>query len=342
MHRYDISRDDLISIRSLVESITNKYSTTEDPGFLSVVAAYAHELPRDLREFLVSFRLAEEAAVCVIGGYPVDGHQIGPTPSHWARPVEHSPTLDMDIFLVLCGCILGEPIAWSTQQDGHLVHDVLPIREHAGEQLDSGSRRLLSWRTAEAFHPLRPDYVGLACLRNPGDVETTYASLDGIALPSDVMDILRLPIFPIRPDLGHLPYHRWPAGSQQRSAELTERCYEWMTEIDAHPPRVAVLSGADDRPYLRIDPYYMDLTRVGEAAKNAFRQLSRGIDASIRGYALQAGEILILDNYRAVHGRRAFQARFDGTDRWLRRLSVTRDLRKSRARRVSADSRVIY
>jgi hypothetical protein len=43
-----------------------------------------------------------------------------------------------------------------------------------------------------------------------------------------------------------------------------------------------------------------------------------------------------------VHGRKPFRARFDGTDRWLRRLNVAVDLRKSRKFRLTADSRVIY
>jgi hypothetical protein len=34
-----------------------------------------------------------------------------------------------------------------------------------------------------------------------------------------------------------------------------------------------------------------------------------------------------------VHGRKPFKARHDGTDRWLKRLDVTLDLRKSRAAR---------
>jgi len=35
-------------------------------------------------------------------------------------------------------------------------------------------------------------------------------------------------------------------------------------------------------------------------------------------------------------------ANYDGTDRWLKRINLTRDLRKSRASRLTADSRIIY
>jgi hypothetical protein len=36
-----------------------------------------------------------------------------------------------------------------------------------------------------------------------------------------------------------------------------------------------------------------------------------------------------------------FTARYDGTDRWLKRINVTHDLRRSRAMRASAGNRLI-
>jgi alpha-ketoglutarate-dependent taurine dioxygenase len=65
------------------------------------------------------------------------------------------------------------------------------------------------------------------------------------------------------------------------------------------------------------------------------------IDESLTDLVLQAGDICFIDNYRAVHGRRPFKARYDGTDRWLKRVNIARDLRKSRGLRVSNLSRVI-
>ena len=55
-----------------------------------------------------------------------------------------------------------------------------------------------------------------------------------------------------------------------------------------------------------------------------------------------AGDFAFIDNYQAVHGRKPFRARYDGRDRWLKRINVVRDLRKSRESRLSAASRVLY
>jgi alpha-ketoglutarate-dependent taurine dioxygenase len=37
---------------------------------------------------------------------------------------------------------------------------------------------------------------------------------------------------------------------------------------------------------------------------------------------LAAGDVLVVDNDVVVHGREPFRPRYDGTDRWLKRVSV--------------------
>ena len=48
---------------------------------------------------------------------------------------------------------------------------------------------------------------------------------------------------------------------------------------------------------------------------------------------LEPGDLLVIDNNVAVHGRTPFVARFDGTDRWLQRTFVVADLAPSAADR---------
>jgi alpha-ketoglutarate-dependent taurine dioxygenase len=78
-----------------------------------------------------------------------------------------------------------------------------------------------------------------------------------------------------------------------------------------------------------------------EEARSAVDYLIRTIDENLTGVALRPGECLFIDNYKAVHGRSSFRARFDGTDRWLKRINIARDLRKSRAVRKGPSSRLI-
>ncbi|GAA1265651.1 clavaminate synthase family protein [Sphaerisporangium rubeum] len=343
MFNVNLSESDVKAIRALTDELIARYDSVEDPEFVADAAIYAHELPRDLRLQLNHFRLTEPDALCVISGYPIDDRRIGPTPPHWRDCVGSKTALPEEFFFYLCACLLGDPIAWATQQDGRLLHDVMPIEAHKHEQLGSGSEQLLTWHTEDAFHPLRTDYVGLMCMRNHDGIETTAASVDDIRIEPDLAEVMRQERFPIRPDRSHLPHNR--AGGEDTDPEtkkLLERSYEWIMGLEEDPKPIAMLFGHPDKPYLRLDPYFMHVPEDDPEAAAALEAITKEIDASIGGVVLKAGDVLFLDNYRAVHGRKAFTARFDGTDRWLKRLNIARDLRKSRAARRTADSRTIF
>jgi alpha-ketoglutarate-dependent taurine dioxygenase len=86
----------------------------------------------------------------------------------------------------------------------------------------------------------------------------------------------------------------------------------------------------------------MDPVRGNDDAQSALDELIRQVDEVIEDHVLAPGDFIFVDNYKAVHGRKPFKARFDGTDRWLKRINVTRDLRKSRDGRLTPDARVIH
>ena len=102
-----------------------------------------------------------------------------------------------------------------------------------------------------------------------------------------------------------------------------------------------MLFGHPDQPYLRIDPVFMSAAPGDAEAAAALKALTGELQRQLVEVALDAGDLLVVDNYKAVHGRSAFTARFDGTDRWLKKAIVTRDLRRSRAHRRAAHDRVL-
>jgi Fe(II)/alpha-ketoglutarate-dependent arginine beta-hydroxylase len=338
-----LTPEDIRDIKSLATEIAERYTSVEDPAFLEGAPTYSQELPRSLRRRLNRFRLVEPSGVCLIRGYPVDQERIGRTPANWkAKPVP-SPTIEQDLVFFLCSGLLGDPIGWATQQQGYILHDILPIKGHEAEQMGSGSEAPLLWHTEDAFHPYRTDYLGLMCLRNPDAVETTYASMEDVRLDEETARILREPHFTIRPDESHLAKNRsdlWcDVGA---SDDLLRRAYERIDRMNTQPERVAVLFGDPTAPYVRIDPFFMERPTDDSDAARALDTIVAAIDDKITGVALQPGDMLFLDNSRAVHGRKPFKARYDGTDRWLRRLNIARDLRKSRDSRPRPDCRIIF
>ncbi len=331
MERLQLVPSELGCVTRLVDSITARYDSVVDPAFLAEAPVLAHELPVRIRMFLSRFR-REEIGCCVVTGHKIDDEAIGPTPSHWNEIGASSSTLHHEVLLVVYTSLVGDVFGWATQQDGRLVHNVLPIREHANEQLGTGSQTLLTWHTEDAFHPYRGDYIVLACLRNPYAGVTTIGNVDDLDLDPRTLDILFQERFIIRPDESHLA---------KNNSALGDVTFSAIEALASAPPCVAVLFGSRTQPFVRADPYFMDTLPDDRDAAWALGEFQRQMDARMQDVVLKPGDFCFLDNYKVVHGRKPFKPRYDGTDRWLKRVCVTRDLRKSRDARDSVTSPVI-
>ncbi|MEU4796540.1 guanitoxin biosynthesis L-enduracididine beta-hydroxylase GntD [Streptomyces sp. NPDC023327] len=340
MEKYHLDARANTVLDELVGELTRDLSSVHEAAFHAKAAVLAHELPRDLREALVGFRLTEPSGGFLLSGIQIS-EAIGPTPGHWHQPEgERSPALREEGFFALCAQLLGDPFGYATLQNGLLMHNIVPIQGHEKEQISSGSEELLEWHTEEAFHPYRSDYTALMCLRNPYSAPTTYAEISDLDVTDEDRAVLRRPLFATRPSGSHSAERNaytthLPQSRHARARESFER----IEELHRNPVAVSVLFGDDADPYLRVDPDCM--TPLTEEAAGALERLCAEINRKIQDVALAPGDILFLDNAKAIHGRRPFKARFDGSDRWLKRMNITRDLRRSRARRLSADDRVI-
>jgi Fe(II)/alpha-ketoglutarate-dependent arginine beta-hydroxylase len=317
-------------IAELLDELSGEYKSAEFDRFLDLAPVVAHELPERLRLAVNDFRLGQRAGTLTITGCLVDDERIGPTPSHWRATADPSPTLREEMLLVLLGSLLGDPFGWATQQDGKLIHDVVPIRGHEHEQLGSSSAELLTWHTEDAFHPLRADFLLFACLRNPYDAATTIGAIDDLGFSEGVRAILFEERFCILPDESHRPHNNSGDG---------EVDFTGIEKMRDDPDVISVLFGDRDRPYVRADPYFMSVADGDDEAAAALDAFVQLMDERMYDVALGSGDYLLLDNFRVVHGRKPFAARHDGSDRWLKRINVTRDLRKSRAARSCLSSR---
>jgi Fe(II)/alpha-ketoglutarate-dependent arginine beta-hydroxylase len=339
-----LSADEQSSINLLLKQLSAQYNSVEDDNFLKDVGIYAHELPRRVRTLLNDFKVLEQpSGIAMISGFQVDQDKIGATPAHWKLKHNSFRTREEEMLLILFGSLLGDVLGWSTQQAGHVVHDVLPIQGHEHEQLGSSSEELLTWHNEDAFHPYRCDYLGMMCLRNPDEVATMVACLDSIDLSGIKVEKLFEACFTIRPDESHLEKNK--SDIQQlpdEMAEMLESAYRRVEGMNRVPEKIPVLFGHPTSPYVRIDPYFMDNLKDDPASQSELTKLIDCIDANITDLILHAGDIVFIDNFRVVHGRRPFKAKFDGRDRWLKRITLTRDLRKSRNARLTTTSRIIY
>lgn len=332
MDRFEISQAELRDLKQLLDEIEDVFDDLESEEALEHSTLFAHELPMRIRSTMNAFRLERMSGVLCISGYVVDQNRVGATPSHWCNRPARSTTRREELLLILLSSLLGDPFGWATQQNGRLIHDVLPIKGHEHEQLGSSSESLLTWHTEDAFHPQRGDFLAFSCLRNPYSAVTTIGYADSLDLLETTKGILFEERFAIRPDKSHL------AENNSAHADTT---FSGIEEMQVNPPPVAILFGDPARPYLRADPYFMSVEPGDHEARHALDQFVKEMDEKMVDLQLESGDFCFLDNFRVVHGRKPFKARHDGTDRWLKRVNIACDLRKSRAARLQGSTRSI-
>lgn len=346
MHNtFTLSSAEVGEIEALIAEVRSRHTDFDDPVFLKECSVFARKLPERLLRFLNEFRCNPPAeGYCVISGFPVDDARLGLTPSHWRVKDSNATCWRECLMMCLYSAALGDLFGWSTQQDGRIIHDVLPVKEFEFEQLGFSSKEELTWHTEDAFHELRGDYLAFLCLRNPDAVATTIARPDFSKLTAAQIDVLFEPHYTIRPDNSHLPKNESEDRARERLAQgdaLVSAAYEDIERRLSQPKKIAVLFGDKKDPYLSLDPYFMEEPEHPEA-REALRALIQATEESLKDVALQPGECALVDNYMVVHGRRSFTARFDGTDRWCKRVNITRDIRKSRHVRPDPISRIVY
>ncbi|TGK15681.1 methyltransferase domain-containing protein [Leptospira fluminis] len=315
----DLEDSEVEQTVALIEKVAKKYPNAQSLEFLKAAPLLAQELPHSLRNYIHEVRLKEKPAAFVIRALKVIGKTSVPTPRDWKDVTHPSSTHKAEIFLALVASLLGDVFGWTTQQDGRFVHDVLPMKGLENEQVGWSSLTQLSWHTEDAFHEERADYLALLCLRNVDKVATMLCSVTDLDLPPEIETILWQERFVIRPDQSHTAKHN----------SLGAGAFKKIEEMSRNPKPVSLLFGNPKKPYLRIDPDYMEAMPGDEEAAHALATVIENINSHIADLVLHEGDLCIIDNLQVVHGRRSFVPRFDGQDRWLKRVNVKRDLRQS-------------
>ncbi|MFJ7209122.1 TauD/TfdA family dioxygenase [Streptomyces sp. NPDC098789] len=281
----------------------------DDPAWVDSARDHWEELPTRLRRALRDFRRAPgPGGALLVRGLPVAGSELGDTPLSDGS-VQRTATVPASV-LMLVACGLGDPAAFRPEKTGALVQDVVPVPGREEFQGNAGSV-LLTFHNENAFHPHRPDFVMLLCLR---------ADPEGLAglRTSCVREVLPLLDAQTRSALHRPEFRTAPPPS-------------FGVGVGPAAPH-AVLTGAYEDPDLRVD---MAATEpLTERAAAALAELQLLFERTARTARLEPGDLAVVDNRITVHGRTAFSPRFDGTDRWLQRTFVLADLRRSRAHRA--------
>jgi alpha-ketoglutarate-dependent taurine dioxygenase len=198
----------------------------------------------------------------------------------------------------------GHPVGYLQEQNGKIVQNIFPIKKSAENQISSSSKAVLELHTEAAFHPHLPDYLLLLCLRGDENAGTTYALL------SDVLKDIHIGIINIlKKDLFET--------SVDESFRLNG---EKNTLV-----RLPILTIDSNGQYkMKYDRTVMSgITTEAQMALNIF---NKAIERNKQTIFLNTGDLIIIDNATTVHGRTSFNAKYDGSDRWLKRVVVRKEI----------------
>jgi L-asparagine oxygenase len=306
-HLADVARE----IAHQHSSRPSGYHLDDSALMVDCSIAMHREAPITLLRALLEFRHHGNAeGALLLRNVPIDAElpitpRTGNYDGSW-RVVEIASIIQLMVMNVL-----GDVISYADEKQGRIIQDVVPVQGSEHRQENSGTC-LLELHTEDGFHPARPRFISLLGLRADHDREAwtlasgirrALAGLDGGSRAT-----LARPIFSIR----------------------IASSFVGDNKVFSAP--MAVLQGSPSDPELCVDFHAM--SSLYPEGERALANLRQALLSNLHGHVLEGGDMVVIDNDKAVHGRTNFSARADDADRWLRRCFAVPDLRRSIASRV--------
>jgi len=305
----DLDETEISILKNIASNMI--FDPSESPNlFCEQSKKLSQFIPKNIKDRLIHFAKygSPNTGFVLIKNIPIDYSEFGKTPETNNCKIGEKTLLAKIQSLFMN--FIGEMIAYEAEGYGRLFQDVVPIQSMAKEQTSVGSNTELEVHIEQAFSKLRPDILSLGCLR--GDIKAlTY-------------------ILPVRKIIENLTENEkqilfeplWKTGVDL-SFKLNGNDF---IEGDIRGP-LSILYGKKEDPFLLFD---QDLMFGLDKSSNEMLKKIVSIYCENRiSHNLQPGEIILIDNRRAIHGRSSFFPKYDGNDRFLVRTFGTFDYDKS-------------
>ncbi|HEY7420118.1 MAG TPA: TauD/TfdA family dioxygenase [Ktedonobacteraceae bacterium] len=307
-HILQLTEEEHSRLRTAFEDLPSINVHAWEDELITEVELRSKYIPDHLAKLLIQFRKhSNDEGMLLIRNLPID-HYLPPTPDGGGVSLEKTSYISEYTLLAIM-LHLGEPIAYEDEKNGMLIQNICPVRGKEEAQENTGST-YLEFHTEDAFHPYRPDFIGLLCLKPDHEriAATAAASIRRALsmLPGKTQELLRQPLYRIR---------------------LSSS----FTSDTVFSQQLPVLWGDVLEPNISVDFYGMEALTF--PAQLALKTLEEALLKVTISHRLVTGDLMIVDNRVAAHARTAFPPRYDGQDRWIQRLFVVHDFRRSRASR---------
>jgi len=305
MNTYLPDSADLETFSNLISKYLKQSPYNNYDAFIKQAMLSCFELPINLRNKLVDFKLFKQNGYLLISGLPCD-HNLMDTPQNHIDVLNKKQTFMSEFWLSVIGSYLGDPFGYLQESEGFLFHNIRPTLNNKLKISSESSEIFLNFHTECAFHPHMPDYLLLFCLRSDHDMKaaTIFSCLSNFKndIDDSLEQVLRKPLFKTGVDYS----------------------FGNTNTIQGNGRIIPIVSGDKNDSIIIFDPDLMQ--GITEEAKLALQKLETIVNKHKQEFILKPGEMLVIDNKRALHGRTFFKALFDGKDRWIQRLFVSRDL----------------
>lgn len=318
MTKYSLNSFDNEILDSLVDNI--KYTPNENSNlFIFNASVLSWKLPYDIKYNLQNFKYTSKEGFLLLENVSIDENTPETPPSNNYFVGEKTKYAKK---VAILNQYLGNMISYEGEGYGRLFQDMVPNKLLSNSQTSLGSKVELEIHTEQAFSKLRPDILTLACLKGDENAVTYILPVSIILekMSTYKIQLLKKPLWKIGVDLSF----------KMNSIEFIDG--------DIRGP-ISILYGDDNDPFLVFDQDLM--TGINEEAEQLKNEIIDIYYKYRHSYILKPGDILFVDNNRAVHGRSSFTPKYDGTDRFIIRSFITFNLYKSKYARTTNNKRMI-
>jgi L-asparagine oxygenase len=319
-HILELLNDEINILINLSNVVT--YNSTDEPSlYCEQIKFLSRCVPERVRNALIDFKNhGSTTGFLLIKTLPIK-ETLESTPLGNNYRIGEKTILSKIQSILLT--VISEIISYEAEGYGRLFQDVVPTKSMENQQTSLGSNKELEIHTEQAFSRLRPDILSLSCLRSNHLAKTYTLPIQKIIenMNAEEIDILREPLWNTGVDL---------------SFKLHGKDFIYG---DIRGP-FSIIHGTEIDPFLLFDQDLM--TGITKESHQMIKKIIDIYGEHRIAHVLQPGEIMFIDNNRAVHGRSPFSPKYDGQDRFLIRCFGVFDYEKSKYARDGHMVRAIY
>jgi L-asparagine oxygenase len=302
--KIQLTENDIHILQIIAKKIQNDPYKNPDL-FCNEIKNLLLEIPDNLKNIFINFKNnGSETGFLLINIPFSDDDRLILTPDSNEQYI--GGTTEIAKIQAILMSIMGNMISYEAEGCGNLFQDIIPVKSMSNNQTSTGSNFELEIHTEQAFSKLRPDIISLACLRGDINAFTYVLPVQYILsnMNEDEIELLKQPLWKTGVDL---------------SFKLNN---DDFIEGDIRGP-FSIIQGNEKNPNLIFDQDLM--FGITDQSQNILKKIVNIYYKYRLSHNLISGDIIFIDNNRAVHGRSQFQPKFDGFDRFLIRTFLVFD-----------------